>query len=105
MSKLMGYWERWIIEVAYPTFKRRFGGSCMAKTEEYCKRTYDEDAHLQYTHKSVSNRAKDMNQIKKKRQTKLNIPQSKLQIQKGFDAVEDKNVNSCNAAFMLSGLK
>jgi len=33
-------------------------------TEEYCKRIYDEDAHLQYTHKSVSNRAKDTKQKK-----------------------------------------
>ncbi len=46
------------------TFKRRFGESCIAKTEEHCKRTHDEDAHLKYTHKSVSNRAKDTNQKK-----------------------------------------
>jgi len=53
----MGYWERWIVETAYPTFKRRFEESCIAKTEEYCKRTHDEDTHLQYAHKSVSNGA------------------------------------------------
>jgi len=43
MFKLMGYWERWIVEAAYSTFKRRFGGSCIAKTGEYYKRTYNED--------------------------------------------------------------